>query len=164
MAGREQPAPRVFRSTDADHTREIGSALGRAAQPGDVLLLAGELGAGKTTFVQGFAAGAGATEVVTSPTFVLVNEYRGRLPIYHADLYRLDEPDEVAAMQLSEASLDGVLLVEWPERGEMFLPSECLRLQIEHDEPETRILRFSSFGARAEALLAALVAAPVGGR
>jgi tRNA threonylcarbamoyladenosine biosynthesis protein TsaE len=70
----------------------MGAGLGRLAEAGDVLLLQGELGAGKTTFTQGFAVGAGTAELVNSPTFVLVNEYRGRLPVYHADLYRLDDP------------------------------------------------------------------------
>src|SRR5215211_3045761 len=130
----------TLRSRDAEATRSIGEALGRHAEPGDVFLLRGELGAGKTTFTQGFARGAGSEELVNSPTFVLVNEYRGRLPIYHADLYRLDDADEVERLDLAHASLDGVLLVEWPERGEALLPADHLLVSIEHAGPEERLL------------------------
>ena len=134
----------------------LGAALGRLAEPGDVILLQGDLGTGKTTFTQGYAAGAGSDELVNSPTFVLVNEYRGRLPLYHADLYRLDALEEVAALDLANASLDGALLVEWPERGEELLPPEHLRVQIVHAGPEERTLTFVPQGRRAEELLRGL--------
>jgi tRNA threonylcarbamoyladenosine biosynthesis protein TsaE len=149
-------APLRVRSGDADATRRLGAALGALAEAGDVFLLQGELGAGKTTFIQGFARGAGTDELVNSPTFVLVNEYRGRVPLYHADLYRLDEPEEVAALDLANASLDGVLLVEWPERGEGLLPDEHLLVQIEHAGPEERAIMLVPRGRRAGDLLAAL--------
>jgi len=144
----------TLHSRDAEATRSIGAALGRHAEPGDVFLLHGELGAGKTTFTQGFARGAGSEELVNSPTFVLVNEYRGRLPIYHADLYRLDDPDEVERLDLANASLDGVLLVEWPERGDGLLPAEHLLVRIEHAGPEERRLAFVPRGRRYERLVA----------
>ena len=156
-------APLMLRSGNAETTRRIAAALGRLAEPGDVLLLQGELGAGKTTFTQGYAAGAGSDELVNSPTFVLVNEYRGRVRVYHADLYRLDDPEEVAALELAHASLDGALVVEWPERGEESLPREHLLVRIAHAGPEERTLTFVPRGARAEALVAALAAAPAGG-
>ena len=152
----------TVRSDGADATRRLGAAFGRLAEAGDVLLLQGDLGAGKTTFTQGFAAGAGSEELVNSPTFVLVNEYRGRLPIYHADLYRLDSTDEVAALDLANASLDGVLLVEWPERGEELLPQEHVLIRIEHSGPEERTVTFLPRGRRAEQLVRDFAAAGVG--
>ena len=149
-------APLTVRSGDADTTRRIGAALGRLAAAGDVLLLQGDLGAGKTTFTQGYVVGAGTDELVNSPTFVLVNEYRGRVPIYHADLYRLDDAEEVARLDLAKLSLDGVLLVEWPERGEGLLPEEHLLVRILHAGPEERELTFVPRGARALELVSAL--------
>jgi tRNA threonylcarbamoyladenosine biosynthesis protein TsaE len=154
-------APLIVRSDDAEATRRLGAALGRLAEPGDVLLLRGDLGAGTTTFAQGYATGAGSGELVNSPTFVLVNEYRGRLPIYHADLYRLDTLEEVAALDLANASLDGVLLVEWPERGDGLLPDDHLLVRIEHLGSDERLIALVPHGARAAAMLCALAATPV---
>lgn len=146
----------TFASDGPDATRRLGHALGRLAEPGDVVLLRGDLGAGKTTFTQGFAAGAGCDELVNSPTFILVNEYRGRLPIYHADLYRLDDPEEVARLDLSHASLDGVLVVEWPERGDTLLPEERLLVSIAIDGSVGRRFTFIPHGRRAATLVARL--------
>lgn len=157
-------APLVLHSGDADTTRQIGAALGRLVEAGDVLLLLGDLGAGKTTFTQGLAAGAGADELVTSPTFVLVNEYQGRVPIFHADLYRLDDPDEVARLDLTDASLDGVLVVEWPERGDGLLPDQHLLVRFEHAGPDARTLTLAPRGERAQELARAVAAAPARAR
>lgn len=151
--------PLTLRSGDVETTRRLAAVLGRAAEAGDVFLLQGDLGAGKTTFTQGFVAGLGSDELVNSPTFVLMNEYRGRLHVYHADLYRLDFPEEVARLDLANASLDGVLLVEWPERGDGLLPEEHLLVQIEHAGPDERLLTFVPYGSRAQSLLRALTAA-----
>ena len=150
----------TLRSDDVEATRRIGAALGRLVAPGDVVLLQGELGAGKTTFTQGLAAGAGSDELVNSPTFVLMNEYHGRVTVYHADLYRLDDPDDVAALDLANASLDGVLVVEWPERGDGLLPRSHVLVKIAHAGPDARTLTFVPHGPRAAALTHALAAAP----
>ena len=147
---------------DADETRAIGAALGRLLRPGDVLLLRGELGAGKTTFTQGIAAGTGTDEVVNSPTFILVNEYRGHVRLYHADLYRLDRPQEVAMLDLSGSTVEGALVVEWPERGMEFLPPEHVLVDIAHRGVDSRELRFLPAGRRAEALVEELAAALAG--
>jgi tRNA threonylcarbamoyladenosine biosynthesis protein TsaE len=152
--------PVTVRSGSAEATRRLGEGLGRLAAPGDVLLLQGDLGAGKTTFTQGYAVGAGSDELVNSPTFVLMNEYRGRLPVYHADLYRLDSPEEVAALDLANASLDGALLVEWPERGDSLLPAEHLLVQIEHAGPQERVITLVPRGPRAEELIEDLPVSP----
>jgi tRNA threonylcarbamoyladenosine biosynthesis protein TsaE len=132
------------RATDA-----LGRALGACARPGDVLLLTGDLGTGKTTLTAGVAAGAGSADLVSSPTFVLLNQYRGRLPLYHADLYRLEEPEEVAALALGEVSEDGLLVVEWPERGAAWLPEECLTLALGHAGGDRRQIALWPRGERA---------------
>ncbi len=139
-------------TTGPDDTRSVGEALGRLLEAGDVVLLQGDLGAGKTTMTQGLARGAGADDLVNSPTFVLVNEYQGRIKVYHADLYRLEQPDEVLALDLPGATLDGALVVEWPERGDGLLPAEHLLVRIDHASPETRRVRVEPHGPRASAL------------
>ncbi len=105
----------------ADETREFAAALGRVAQAGDRIALIGPLGAGKTQFAKGFARGLGVSEVVNSPSFTLMAEYAGRLPMFHQDLYRLTGAEEAMAGGLvDERQLDGVTLSEWAER----LPAE----------------------------------------
>jgi tRNA threonylcarbamoyladenosine biosynthesis protein TsaE len=107
----------TLRSTSLDDTRAIAAAVAGLAQRGDVIVLAGEMGAGKTAFAQGFGAALGVTEPITSPTFTLVHEYHvGKLTLLHADLYRLSTQHEVADLALAElVEADGVLLVEWGE-------------------------------------------------
>ncbi len=116
---------------DAEATREVGAAVGRHAPAGTVVLLQGDLGAGKTVFAQGVGRGLEAPTVVNSPTFVLVNEHLGgRLPMRHADLYRLDTADLIAELGLDQAAEGGILLVEWPERAQGGLPIDHLHVQI----------------------------------
>lgn len=100
---------------DACETRLLAAEVGRLCRPGDVVVLVGEMGSGKTVFAQGFGQGLGVDEPITSPTFTLVNSYdTGRIPLHHADLYRLDLLSEVVDLALGElAEGDGVLLVEW---------------------------------------------------
>src|SRR3954463_8784077 len=100
----------------ADETRRIGQALGEAARPGDVLLLKGDFGVGKTVLVQGLAAGLGVVEDVTSPSFVLMAEHQGRLRLYHVDLYRLDGrlDDEMLDNLAASQDAGGVCAIEWP--------------------------------------------------
>lgn len=107
----------TVRSTSADDTRRIGQAIGEAAEPGDVLLLEGELGVGKTVLVQGIAAGLAVEDSVTSPSFVLMVQHRGRLPLYHVDLYRLDGrlDDEMLDALADAEESGGVCAIEWPE-------------------------------------------------
>lgn len=116
---------------DAEATRRVGEAVGRDAPAGTTVLLQGDLGAGKTVFAQGVGRGLKTPTVVNSPTFVLVNEHLGgRLPMRHADLYRLDDLDSIAELGLDQAAEGGVLLVEWPERGQGALPVDHILVRI----------------------------------
>jgi tRNA threonylcarbamoyladenosine biosynthesis protein TsaE len=133
--------------------------LARHLRPGDVVLLEGELGAGKTCFAQGIGQGLHVAEAVKSGSFVLVNEYSGRLKVFHADLFRLNEPEEVAELALEENSADGLLLIEWPDRAASEMPPEHLRVRFSIKGARERRLAVSAVGARYEALLDAFAAA-----
>jgi tRNA threonylcarbamoyladenosine biosynthesis protein TsaE len=150
----------TLRSESAARTRVLGEKLGALLRPGDMLLLTGELGAGKTTLTQGIGVGLGVQAVINSPTFTLLKEYEGRLPLHHFDLYRLDSPDELYALGFDEYfQADGVSVVEWAERGEPDQPGElppwpesALRIAITASGPHSRLLRLSARGARGEQL------------
>jgi tRNA threonylcarbamoyladenosine biosynthesis protein TsaE len=123
---------RVVETADAPATRALGERLGRVAAAGDVIAVTGDLGAGKTELAKGFGAGLGVTEVVSSPSFVLMAEHPGRVPFFHLDLYRLDGPDQaVAGGLLDEREGAGVTLVEWAERLGDELPVGRLDVAIE---------------------------------
>ncbi len=148
-------------------TRTVGEALAALLRPGDVVVVAGELGAGKTTFVQGVAAGLGVDEGVVSPTFTLAREYEGRLRFVHADLYRLARGQEVLDLGLEELAEDAVLLVEWGDVALAYLPAEHLEVRLapgpDPDHDAERLLAFVPRGpswlARQDALVAAVGAA-----
>lgn len=136
----------------AARTRAFGRRLARLLRPGDVVLLQGPLGAGKTTLVQGVGNGLGVPGPVASPTFVLLARHdlpdedaRPERPrsLYHADLYRLTDVEEVRELQLAEQASDGALLVEWPERGLDALPDEHLLVAIEPGEEAADERRFT---------------------
>jgi len=134
-------------SGDAAATRELGARLAPAARAGDLVCLRGDLGAGKTQLAKGFGAGLGVTDTILSPSFVLMAEYAGRLPLFHVDLYRLaDASDALNGGLLDDRQADGVTLVEWPERMGALLPTARLDVTIEGsgDEPRTIILRAGS--------------------
>ncbi len=115
----------------AEETVEFGRRLGSVLRPNDVIALTGQLGAGKTTLIQGLAAGLGVRDYVTSPTFIIINEYTGRLPLYHIDLYRLDEGLAVADLGLEEYfSRGGVCVIEWAERLGALLPPGAERVEL----------------------------------
>jgi tRNA threonylcarbamoyladenosine biosynthesis protein TsaE len=144
-----------FFSKSPEQTRRLGMRLGALLQPGDIICLQGDLGAGKTTLVQGVAQGWGALDEVSSPTFVLVNTYRradaGQL--FHFDAYRIDSLAEAEELDLDTLLAQGPLFVEWPERVEAILPRERLWAFLEYESDEHRSLRFSARGSRYEFML-----------
>ncbi len=146
----------VVESRSPAQTRRLGARLARHLQLGDVLLLSGELGSGKTVLVQGLARGLGVREGVSSKSFVLLGEYEGRLKLYHADLYRMERPEEAEELALDEYCRDGVLVVEWPERAWHVFPPDHLLIRFEISGPRTRRLLLSAGGERSRQLLAAV--------
>ena len=125
-------------TSSPEETDAAGERLGTTLGPGDVVALSGELGAGKTIFVQGLVRALGVTSGATSPTFVLVNEYRGRLPVHHVDAYRTASLAELLDLGVEEMmDGDGVTVIEWPERLEPVLPARAVRVRIAGvgDEP-----------------------------
>jgi tRNA threonylcarbamoyladenosine biosynthesis protein TsaE len=128
-------APVVVDTRSADETQDLAATLALAAKPGDRIALVGELGAGKTQFAKGFARGLGVREVVNSPSFTLMAEYSGRVPLFHQDLYRLSGAEEALAGGLvDERQAEGVTLSEWAER----LPAEL--------DPQRLTVRFEVLG------------------
>ena len=119
-------------SRSAEETVRIGAELGERLQPGDALLLTGDLGAGKTTLTQGIALGLGVAERPRSPTFVMATEYHGRLPLYHLDLYRVDELAELSDLGLDEyLNGDGVTVVEWADRAPHAFPEHGIWIDLQ---------------------------------
>jgi tRNA threonylcarbamoyladenosine biosynthesis protein TsaE len=120
-------------SRSPEQTQVLGSYLGEIAQKADVFLLVGELGTGKTCLVQGIARGLNVKEYAFSPSFVILREYHGRLPLYHIDFYRLNHIDEIAALGLDEYFYgDGVCVVEWAENGLQVVPRDNLLITIHY--------------------------------
>lgn len=143
---------------DEAATLALGQRLGRVAEPGDVIALHGTLGAGKTCFARGFAAGAEVIDLrsVNSPTFALWNIHPGRLQMHHVDLYRLGDADEVMALGLEEVvGLDGVCLIEWPSRAPEIFPVDTLHITLTGDGTGRRA-RLEAHGPRGERYLDAL--------
>jgi tRNA threonylcarbamoyladenosine biosynthesis protein TsaE len=128
----------------ADEMRALGESFGRAAQPGEVIALVGDLGAGKTVFVQGLAAGLGYEGSVTSPTFTLIHVYEGgRLTLYHADLYRLDREAELEDVGLDDIfRQDGVAVVEWADKFPAAMPREAREIRIEVLSESARLVSY----------------------
>ncbi len=152
-------------SRSPEQTRRIGMRLGGALQAGDVICLQGDLGAGKTTFVQGIAQGWGSLDSVSSPTFIIVNVYRGRdeTRLFHMDAYRLDSASEAEELDLDAMLSQGPLIIEWPERMEGLVPPENLWVNLEHIAEDEREMRFRASGERYDALLEVVRKAAYGG-
>ncbi len=143
-------------SSDVQETHRLGERLGALLQPGDVLALQGDLGAGKTNLVQGLAQGLGITEDVNSPTFILANEYyTGRLPLYHIDAYRLENAAEAIGFGLEDyLNGNGVTVIEWAERVREVLPQDILWLELSYVSENERRIEITPLGPRAAQLAA----------
>ena len=156
----QSPHELDFISHSVAQTIRIGQRLGELLEAGDLILLLGDFGSGKTHLIKGVAQGLGSTDLVNSPSFVLINQYRAgpaqrRMPIYHADLYRIENPGELAGIGLEEAwSGAGVCLIEWADRAGDWLPQDHLSLYLRYLSDTKRVLRFVPHGRRYEALVA----------
>ena len=149
-------------SRSPEETRALAAGLAAVAEPGDTVCLWGELGAGKTVFAKGFGAGLGVRDTISSPSFVLMGEYVGRLPLFHIDLYRLSTAQEVVdAGLLDDRQSVGVVLIEWPDRLGEALPLDRLDVRIDGGADEPRTIRLEGFGGSGTHYLAAAEAARV---
>jgi tRNA threonylcarbamoyladenosine biosynthesis protein TsaE len=152
-----------LRTVTAEETREVGEAIAGLLRPGDAIALTGDLGAGKTTLVQGAARALGVSDQVVSPTFTLVREYEGRIPVAHVDVYRLERVQDVIDLGLEELPAEaGVLFVEWGDAVAALLPDDRLEIELTGPDPmsDARRIRItprgSSWRERSERLEGAL--------
>ena len=144
----------MIKTESPEATQRLGRLTGQAAAAGDVILLEGPLGAGKTTFTQGLAAGLDITGGVMSPTFVLLRQLEGRLPLYHLDLYRLEAAPEISDLGLDDYFYGrGVTVVEWADRAGGLMPEEHLGISLKYADDGARRLAFTACGSRYEKLL-----------
>ncbi len=144
-------------SHSPEETQRIGTSIGELALPGDIFLLVGGLGTGKTCLTQGIAWGLGIKEYAASPSFVLVRELQGRLPLYHIDLYRLDRIDEIAELGLDDYLYgNGVCVVEWAEKALSLLPKEHLLIQISYLSDNERSFQLKPDGKRYQEIVGQL--------
>lgn len=143
-----------FTSCSMEETQSLGRELGHLAQSGDVILLVGNLGAGKTCLTQGIAWGLDIDGYASSPSFILVNEYRGRIPMYHIDLYRLDSINEIADIGLDDYLYGrGLCVVEWADKAFDILPAQNLLIEIDLVGKNERRLELTPHGKRYKEML-----------
>ncbi len=137
-------------STNTEQTLRLGEKLAKHLRRGDILCLEGDLGSGKTTLIKGIAKGLKiAPEKVNSPTFVLMNAYQGKLPLYHFDLYRLEHVREISSIGYEEFLYgDGVSVIEWADKLEELTPKEYLRVELKHEGENERLIKLSAVGER----------------
>lgn len=135
-----------FHTKSSEETIALGKKIGEVLKPGDVLGFYGELGSGKTMMIKGIAMGLGVNEenLVKSPSFIMINEYKGRYPIYHIDLYRIKNSEELLSIGLDDYLYgDGVCLIEWAEKAEGDLPESVIKIELEVIDPEQRKVKIS---------------------
>lgn len=147
----EESAWLCAETDDAEATRALAGAMAPHLGHGDVLVLSGDLGAGKTCFTQGLGAALGVADRITSPTFTIVSEYEGRLPLHHLDVYRIDDPDDTLDLDLPELLEAGVTVVEWGERIDAVLPASRATVELRFDDdgdrdPDSRQVRIGLHG------------------
>lgn len=154
-----------FFSRSPEQTRRIGLRLGSLLKLGDIICLQGDLGAGKTTFTQGLAQGWGSLDSVSSPTFIIVNQYRRAdgSKLFHMDAYRLDSVPEAEELDLDSMLAEGALIIEWPERLGDLIPKEHLHIRLEHISEEHRQMNFHAHGKHYDNLIDSIRQSVVGG-
>lgn len=133
----------TFRTHSPEETQEIGVRLGQQLNSGDIVALIGDLGAGKTCLTQGIARGVGIykDQIVNSPSYILINEYEGKMPVYHIDLYRLQHLEEIIDLGLEEyLEGDGICVIEWADRMGRLLPQNCIHVRITGADEFTRTI------------------------
>ena len=138
---------KVFQTLSADETVELGKRIGKKLIPGDVILLTGDLSAGKTTITKGIGASLGVKRVINSPTFTIVKEYNGSCPLYHLDLYRLDGLNNDFDLE-EYIEGDGVCVIEWPFQVSEILPKEYLEIKLERIDEFSRSIEIKNHGDR----------------
>jgi tRNA threonylcarbamoyladenosine biosynthesis protein TsaE len=147
----------TYQSRSAEDTQALGRRIGALCQSGDLILLEGTLGTGKTCLTQGIARGLDSEDYAASPSFMLVRELKGRLPLYHADLYRLDDIAEIVDLGFDDYfNGGGVTVIEWAGKGREVLPEENLTVSLSYTGDDARSLNFTASGARYRELLSAL--------
>ena len=138
---------KYFVSASNEQTIQIGQTLGKYLKPGDVVLLIGDLSAGKTTITKGIGQAIGVKKIINSPTFTIVKEYRGKFPLYHLDLYRLDGLNQDFDLE-EYIEGDGLCVIEWPYQVKEILPKEYLEIFLERLDQNNRRIKISSHGKR----------------
>ncbi|HOV25144.1 MAG TPA: tRNA (adenosine(37)-N6)-threonylcarbamoyltransferase complex ATPase subunit type 1 TsaE [Pseudobacteroides sp.] len=146
-----------FKTVSQDETCALGRKLGEILKAGDVVCLVGDLGTGKTAFTKGIAEALGISGYITSPTFTFVNEYQGRLPMFHFDVYRIGEPEDLFEIGFEEyLERDGVVIIEWADMIKDILPSEYIWVEINKDinsDFNIRIINIQFIGKRYDGII-----------
>jgi len=143
----------VYRTKTVEDTINFGKALGRLLNAGDILALQGTLAVGKTQLTKGIAQGLDISEAVTSPTFTIISEYYGRLPLYHMDVYRLSSPEDFLDLGVEDMLYgQGVCIIEWSEKVISELPTHTILIHIEHAEDSSRIITISNWPYQTDTL------------
>jgi len=136
----------TFETREQEETIELGRRLGKVLTKGTIIGFFGDLGSGKTTMIKGVAQGLGVTELVKSPSFVVVTEYKGRLPVYHIDLYRIANSNELPEIGFEQNLYgEGISLIEWAERAGNLLPADAIKVKFEITNHDQRRITISNF-------------------